>query len=65
MISTLVESNILIGKSKWELVNLFDTCDAKGFDFSNNEWMDIIEKSVFTTVTDTPIEVLDYFCEYY
>jgi hypothetical protein len=58
MLSNLVESEILIGKSKDEVVGLLDTVDIKQFRHSDENWMFIIGKPG-TLPTQSPVEVLD------
>ncbi len=59
MLSDLVESDILVGKSKGEIVVLLDTIGIKKFKYSDTNWMFIIGKPKRNLVTQSPVEVLD------
>lgn len=58
-IDDIISSNILIGKSKDEIIELLDTINVKQFNYIDNNWMYICEKPYKELSTRSPIDILD------
>jgi hypothetical protein len=59
MLGNIVKSQILIGKSKKEIIELLDTTEIKQFNEKENEWMYVVEMPFGTRATEIPIACLD------
>lgn len=59
MLDDLIGSEILIGKSKNEIIDLLDTLNIKNYNYFNDDWMFIILKPQPSSGTQSPVEVLD------
>tara|TARA_B110000967_G_C18730402_1_gene482300 strand:- start:562 stop:894 length:333 start_codon:yes stop_codon:yes gene_type:complete len=59
MLDDLVESEILIGKNKNQVIELLDTVNIKQYSYSNNYWMFIILKPQPSPAKQSPAEALD------
>ena len=59
MLNDLIESEILINKSKEEVIALLDTTGIKQYNYSDSIWMFIISKPQPTLATESPMVILD------
>lgn len=59
MLNYIVENNLLVGKTKNEVVELLDTLTIKSFHYSDNSWMYVIAIPHSVPATASPIKVMD------
>ena len=59
MLNDLVESEILLGKDKKQVIELLDTVDIKQYNYSDNYWMFVVLKPQPIPATQSPVEILD------
>ena len=62
-LNNIISSKILIGKTKKDVINILDTINFKQFNYEDDEWMLIQNKTYKELSTKSPIEVFDIIFE--